>query len=371
MAKNTKKITRPSARQAEKHTAPDNFSKRIENIPAGVVSKIAKIDELKGRWISGARLSPQVLGRLKRSVLITSTGASTRIEGSRLSDADIEKLMRGINIQKFTNRDKQEVKGYYELLENVFNSWKGLKFNESLVKHFHKELLKYADKDKEHRGEYKKGENKVHMVDEAGQSIGILFDTTPAYLTPSQMCDLAEWTQKALAENKYHPLLVIGNFLVEFLKIHPFSDGNGRLSRVLTNLLLLHAGYLYVPYISHEKLVEDNKPDYYISLRRSQKTIGTKEERINAWLDFFLDIFLKQSQMAVKLLSKENIEKILSEKQLIIWQYIEKTKETSTGDIIENTKIARPTVKQSLEVLLKLKKIERIGLGRSSRYRKI
>ena len=364
MTKNTKKITK-------KHTAPDNFSKRIGNIPANIVSKIAKIDELKGQWISGARLNPQVLGRLKRSVLITSTGASTRIEGARLNDADIEKLMRGIDIQKFTNRDKQEVKGYYELLENVFNSWKGLKFNESLIKHFHKELLKYAEKDKKHRGEYKKTENKVHMVDEAGQSIGILFDTTFAFLTPGQMRDLVEWTQKTLKENKYHPLLVIGNFLVEFLKIHPFSDGNGRLSRVLTNLLLLRAGYLYMPYISHEKLIEDNKPDYYIALRKSQKTIGSKKESINIWLDFFLDVTMKQSQMAVELLSKENIEKILSEKQLIIWQYIEKVKETSTGDIIKNTGVARPTVKQALDVLLKLKKIERIGLGRSTRYKKI
>ncbi len=364
MPKNSQKLT-------EKYLPTENFSKRIEQIPSVIVSKIAKIDELKGQWVTGARLSPQVLGRLKRSVLITSTGASTRIEGARLSDEDIEKLMRGINIQKFTNRDKQEAQGYYELLENVFNSWKNLKFNESLIKHFHQELLKHVEKDEKHRGDYKKDENKVQMIDEAGQSIGILFDTSPAYLTPSQMQELVEWTQKTLAENKFHPLLIIGNFLVEFLKIHPFSDGNGRLSRVLTNLLLLQTGYLYIPYVSHEKLVEDNKPDYYIALRRSQKTMGTEKENITDWLNFFFDMILKQSQMAVELLSKENIEKILSEKQIIVWQYIEKTKETSTGDITEKTKIARPTVKQTLEVLLKLKKIERIGLGRSARYRKI
>ncbi|OGH77732.1 MAG: hypothetical protein A3C10_00605 [Candidatus Magasanikbacteria bacterium RIFCSPHIGHO2_02_FULL_48_18] len=343
----------------------------MEQIPSNIVSKIAKIDELKGRWITGARLSPQVLGRLKRSVLITSTGASTRIEGSRLSDADIEKMIRGINIQKFTDRDKQEAQGYYELLENVFNSWKNLKLSENTIKHFHQELLKYVDKDEKHRGDYKKGENKVHMLDGAGKSIAILFDTVPAYLTPGKMRDLVEWTQKTLKENKYHPLLVIGNFLVEFLKIHPFTDGNGRLSRVLTNLLLLQAEYLYIPYVSHEKLVEDNKPDYYIALRRSQKTMGTKNESIVDWLDFFLGIVLKQSEMAVALLSKENIEKILSEKQLTVWQYIEKVKEAGTGDITENTKMARPTVKQTLGVLLKLKKIERIGLGRSARYRKI
>ena len=364
MSKNSKKVTNP-------HLPSDDFSKRIENLPAGIVSKIAKIDELKGQWITGARLSPQVLGRLKRSVLITSTGASTRIEGARLTDEDIEKMMRGINIQKFTDRDKQEAKSYYELLENVFNSWKGLKFNASLIKHFHQELLKYVEKDKMHRGEYKKSENKVHMIDDAGQSIGILFDTTPAYLTPGKMRDLIEWTQKTLKEDKYHPLLVIGNFLVEFLKIHPFTDGNGRLSRLLTNLLLLHAGYLYMPYVSHEKLVEDNKPDYYIALRRSQKTLGTKKENTTDWLNFFLDIVLKQSRLAVELLSKENIEKILSEKQLVVWHYIEKTKKTSTGDIMKNTKVVRPTIKQALDVLLRLKKIERIGLGRSARYRKL
>ncbi|MBI2552820.1 Fic family protein [Candidatus Uhrbacteria bacterium] len=364
MSKNNQKTT-------EKHTPTDNFSKRIDSIPSSVVSKIAKIDELKGQWVTGARLSPQVLGRLKRSVLITSTGASTRIEGSRLSDKDIEKLMRGTSIQKFSNRDKQEAQGYYELLENVFNSWKNLRFNESLVKHFHLELLKHVEKDERHRGEYKKGENKVHMLDEAGKSIDILFDTSPAYLTPGQMRDLVEWTQKTLEEQKYHPLLVIGNFLVEFLKIHPFTDGNGRLSRVLTNLLLLQAGYLYIPYVSHEKLIEGNKPDYYIALRRSQKSMGAEKENITDWLNFFLDMVLKQSQMAVELLSKENIEKILSEKQLAVWQYIEKVKETNTGDIAKNTKIARPTVKQTLAVLLKLKKIERVGLGRSARYRKL
>lgn len=352
------------------HSLERRFSKRIESIPSVLVSKIAKIDELKGQWVTGAKLGPQALGRLKRSVLITSTGASTRIEGARLSDEDIEKMMKGINIQKFSDRDRQEVKGYYELLEKVFDSWKNLKFNENTIKHFHKELLIYVEKDKDHRGEYKKGENKVHMIDEAGKSLGILFDTTPAYLTPIQMQELVEWTIEMLKEEKYHPLLIIGNFLVEFLKIHPFSDGNGRVSRVLTNLLLLKCGYLYMPYVSHEKLVEDNKPDYYIALRRSQKTMGGKNENITPWLDFFFEMVLKQSQMAVELLSKENIEKILSEKQLLVWRCIEEGKEVSVREVVKNTKIARPTVKQAIESLLKLKKIERIGLGRSVRYRK-
>jgi len=352
-------------------TKNNKLDQRLAQISADIWSKITQIDELKGQWIAGARLSPQVLNRLKRSVLITSTGASTRIEGARLSDEDVEKLMRGIDIQKLTDRDKQEVKGYFELLENVFDSWKSLKFSENTIKHFHKELLKYVKKDELHRGEYKKEENKVHMIDKSGNSIGVLFDTTFAYLTPKEMQELVEWTQEALKEKKYHPLLIVGNFLVEFLQIHPFKDGNGRLSRVLTNILLLKQGYLYMLYISHEKLVEDNKPDYYVALRRSQKTFNTDHEDISPWLDFFLTIFLKQSQMAVELLSKENIEKLLSIKQLAVWQYLLKVEEATTGEIVKKTKIARPTVKQALDKFLQLKKIERIGMGRSTRYRKI
>ncbi len=344
---------------------------RLEGLPSDVLSKIAQIDEFKGQWTAGARLSPQVLGRLKRSTLITSTGASTRIEGAKLSDEDIEKLMRGINIQTFADRDKQEVKGYFELLENVFNSWKGLTFSESTIKHFHKELLKYVEKDETHRGEYKKQENQVRMINEAGESVGVLFDTTKAYLTPKEMQELVEWTQRTLTEKKYHPLLIIANFLVEFLQIHPFQDGNGRLSRVLTNFLLLKEGYLYMSYVSHEKLVEDNKPDYYVALRQSQNTFRTEHEDIMPWLNFFLSVVLTQAKMAVDLLSKENIEKLLSPKQLKIWEFLQTIPEASPGAMAKATSIARPTINQALSKLLRLKKIERIGLGRTTRYKKI
>lgn len=349
----------------------NRFERRLESFSPNLISIIAQIDELKGSWVAGVQLSPQILGRLKRSILITSTGSSTRIEGARLSDEDIEKLMRGLDIQKFTDRDKQEVRGYFELLENVFNSWKTINFSESTVKHFHKELLKYVEKDEIHRGEYKKGENKVHMIDKSGNSVGILFDTTAAFLTPKEMQELVEWTQKSFSEKKFHPLLIIANFIVEFLQIHPFQDGNGRLSRILTNFLLLKSGYLYMPYVSHEKIIEDNKPDYYMALRNSQKTFKSSNVTITPWLDFFLEVVLKQSQQAYDLLSRENIEKILSVKQLIIWEFIQNVVETTPKEIMEKTKISRPTVNQVLDKLIRLKKIERLGLGRSTRYRKI
>ncbi len=344
---------------------------RLQFLPHEILSLVAQIDELRGKWVVGTKLHPQTLKGLKESVLVTSTGASTRIEGAKLSDEDVEKLMRGISIQKFADRDKQEVQGYFELLENLFNSWQDISLNEGTIKHFHKELLKYVVKDKEHRGEYKRSENKVHMVDVAGNSIGILFDTSPAYLAPSEMKDLTIWTQEAFAEKRYHPLLIIGNFIVQFLQIHPFQDGNGRISRILTNLLLLKQGYEYVAYVSHEKIIEDNKPEYYLALRNSQKTFKTKNENITSWLAFFLKTILKQSQMAIDLLSDENLIKTFSTKQLLVWEYLNQIKEASPIDISKHTGVTRGTINQIANKFLKLKKIEKIGMGRSTRYKAV
>jgi Fic family protein len=280
-------------------------------------------------------------------------------------------MLRGISMQKLTNRDEQEVKGYYDLLVNVFDSWDGLGFGEGLIKHFHKELLKYVEKDKLLRGNYKSKDNKVQMLDAQGNIIGAIFNTTPAYLTAFEMTEIAEWTIKALDEKIYHPLIVVSNFIVEFLKIHPFEDGNGRLSRVLTNLLLLQQGYLYMPYVSLEKLIEDNKPKYYISLRISQNTFRTDNADISDWLDFFVTILLKQSQMAIDLINAENIENLLSPKQSAVWEYLQKVDDASPNEIAQHADVARPTVNQVLNKLLGLKKIERFGEGSATRYRRL
>ena len=192
------------------------FNKRISTLPEEVHALIDNIDLQKSKWISGANLGTQTLSKLKKSVLVTSTGASTRIEGSELSDEDVERLIRGLSMQKFKDRDKQEVQGYYEILNNVFDSYRTIPFSESTIKFFHRELLKYTEKDQLHRGNYKNTENKVAMVNSTGEVGQILFDTTEAWCTPKEMQELVEWTQEAFLEKKYHPLLIIGNFIVEF-----------------------------------------------------------------------------------------------------------------------------------------------------------
>src|SRR6266496_2324783 len=347
------------------------FNERLEKLSLSTLSLLSQIDGLNGQWIGGAQLSPQVLGRLKRSVLITSTGASTRIEGAQLSDEEVEKLMRGLSTQRLVDRDAQEVRGYYETLAAVFDSWQDIHLTENTIKHLHAQLLKYSYKDERHRGHYKTLENSVIATNAAGRTVSTIFETTAVYLTPKEMSELVMWTQQVLADRTYHPLLVIANFVVEFLKIHPFLDGNGRLSRILTNLLMLQAGYAYAPYVSHEKLIEDSKTEYYIALRKSQVTFKTADETIAPWIAFFLQVTHTPAKEAISLLSAETVEKLLSPNQLAVWQYMRSVNETSIQDIAQATHVARPTVRQAVERLLALKRIERIGLGRTTRYRKI
>lgn len=348
------------------------FSQRLSFSPEvthKIYGLISQIDELKGQWKMGATLSPQVLSMLKRSVIITSSGASTRIEGAQLTDEQVEKLLKGLKIQKLTTRDEQEVAGYAELLTNIFDSYKKLELSESAIKHFHSELLKYSEKDTRHRGEYKFGSNRVEARDARSKVIGVLFDPTPPHLVGKEMSELLEAAIFLLDKKEIHPLIIIGNFIFEFLSIHPFQDGNGRTSRVLTNLLLLKSGYEYMPYVSHEKFIEDNKNEYYLALNKSQKTWKTGKEDISPWLLFFLDILLKQTQMAIGLLTKESIENLLSEKQSAVWNYFNQHKIITPKELRNNLKIVGPTIAQILNKLLEMKKIERIGKGRATRYK--
>ena len=255
------------------------------------------------------------------------------------------------------------------MLNTVFDSWRGINLKESTILSFHKELLKYTDKDNALCGEYKKSENKVAALNKAGEVVGIIFETTPPYLVKKEMEELILWSNNTLNEKKYHPLLIIASFLVEFLKIHPFHDGNGRLSRILTNLLLLQSSYLYIPYISHEKIIEDNKQAYYLSLRNSQMTFRKTKETILPWLDFFLDIVLEQSKLAIELLDNEKIENILSPKQLLVWELFKHGGEFSPMEISQKLEIPRPTINQIVNKLILLSRIEKIGLGSATKYR--
>jgi Fic family protein len=347
------------------------FDNRIKNPEPHIVALLAEIDGIRGEFKSGLRMTPQAIVSLKKSVIITSAGASTRIEGAKLTDEKVEKIMQGISVSKFSDRDSQEVQGYLETLQNVFDSYEKLSLREGLISVLHRELLKYSNIDNLHRGTYKKEENLVGLLSPDGKVAKIMFETTPAWQTSAEMTELIEWSNEALEQSRFHPLLVIANFIVEFLKIHPFKDGNGRLSRILTNLLLLRSGYQFMQYVSHEQIIERRKDEYYLALRKSQETFKTDHETINPWLNFFLLVIKEQATKALSFLEEEHIEDVLSPKQYEVWKYISKVEETSVGEIATATNIVLGTVRQAIDRLLEHKKIRRIGRGRATRYVKI
>ncbi len=348
-----------------------NFDKRLRTPEPHIVALLAQIDGIRGEFKSGLRMTPQAITNLKRSTLVTSAGASTRIEGAKLTDNEVQKIMQGLAVSKFADRDSQEVQGYLETLQNVFDSFETLPLRESTIQSLHKELLKYSTKDERQRGAYKKKENTVGVLGPDGQVARIMFETTPAYLTPKEMQELVEWTADAFDNNRFHPLLIIANFIVEFLKIHPFEDGNGRLSRVLTNFLLLRSGYQFVQYASHEQLVEKRKDEYYVALRKSQETFRTQGDTISPWLNFFLAVVKEQATRALVYLEEEKVEDTLSPKQYEVWKFISSVSEASPSEVVKGTGILMPTVRQGLTRLIELGKVKRIGRGRGTRYVKL
>jgi Fic family protein len=333
--------------------------------------KIRKLDEFKGFWKGHLNISPQILHRLKNFALITSTGASTRIEGSYLSDEEVKKLLKGLKIQKLSDRSQQEVAGYADLTKLIFDEHKSIKWNENSVKHFHKILLHYSTKDAHHLGKYKKSSNAVVARDSQGGE-SIIYHPTAPYLTAKEMKELVVFTKQNLKNKEIHPIIVIGHFIGEFLAIHPFQDGNGRLSRALTNLLLLQEGHSYVQYVSLEKIIEDRKEEYYLALRKSQKNRAEKKHDLTAWMDFFLDTLIRQTKQAKDVLQRKNIKDELSENQLIILNLIQKSENAiSVKELLALSKINRNTIRKVLERLRDLLIIKQVGLGRASRWKLI
>ncbi len=348
------------------------FEKRLQfsaKLATKIYSQIASIDAIKGHWRIANTLSPQMAQRLQTSVLVTSTGASTRIEGSKLSDKDVQALFQKQRITKFKTRDEQEVGGYLEVLKTVFEHWSDIPFTESSILGLHQQILQYSEKDIRHKGTYKFGSNRVEARDQAGELVGVIFDPTPPHLVAKEMQELLDWTTKELAKDNFPTLLIIGNFIFEFLAIHPFQDGNGRLSRVLTNLLMLKAGYAFIPFISHEKIIEEHKADYYVALNKTQQSWKSDDEDLSPWILFFLKVVISQSQQALKLMTDEPTEVFLSELQLKVWEYANLVESFNRSEVVKATGLNPRTVDHTLRKLVEMNKIERFGQARATRYR--
>lgn len=343
-------------------------TKTIQITP-GLLSLLSEIDEFKGAWRALGSLAPERLNALRRVATIESIGSSTRIEGSKLSDLDVAELLNKFDIKKFDNRDEQEIMGYAEVMETIFQAWQDISITENHIKQLHRDLLIYSVKDARHRGHYKTTRNDVGAFDSSGKLVGVVFETATPFNTPQRMTELIQWFNDARAMKSLHPLLIIALFTVVFLEIHPFQDGNGRLSRVLTTLMLLQAGYVYVPYSSLESVIEQSKESYYMALRQTQKTIRTDSPNWQPWLMFFMRSLQHQKRrLADKINREHHFLMDLSELGIRTLDYARQHGRVTNRDMVRTYGYSSNTLKATLRALVDKRLLTRHGSGRSTWY---
>lgn len=334
-----------------------------------VLSLVAAIDEFKGAWRSLGTLAPDRLSALLRVATIESIGSSTRIEGSKLSDREVERLLSNLRLRKFGTRDEQEAAGYAKVMERVFTSWQDITLTENHIKQLHRDLLVHSEEDAWHRGNYKMSTNNVMAFDENGQQLGVVFKTATPFDTPRRMTELVTWFVAERDSGRLHPLLLIGVWVVVFLEIHPFQDGNGRLSRVLTTLLLLQAGYAYVPYSSLESVVEQSKEAYYLALRQTQGTIRSESPDWQPWTLFFLRSLAEQvGRLSRKLEREQRVLAALPELSLQIVEFAREHGRVTMAEALKLTGSNRNTLKQHFRTLVERGHLAPRGAGRGAWY---
>ena len=338
-------------------------------ITPDILRKIAEIDTFKGSWNSGGiKIEPEQLKTMKRIATIESIGSSNRIEGNKLNDIDVETVFNNITKKSFQTRDEQEVAGYADLLATIFDSYQDIPLSENYIRQLHKILLSYSTKDEHHRGEYKKDSNRVAAFDADGNEIGTIFETATPFDTPRLMQELVDWTNVNFNDGYFHPIITIGVFVVHFLSIHPFTDGNGRLSRALTTMLLLKNGYNYMPYASMESIIEANKEGYYRALRATQKTIWTDKVNYEPWLTFFITSLQKQKRhLEEKITKVSGTTRYNKTEESIIALFDEKSS-WSVLEIAQELNKNNETIKKNVQNLVKKDILEKQGSTKGTYY---
>jgi len=333
-----------------------------------IIKLIAEIDEFKGYWNAIVGLPSQILSSMRILATIESIGSSTRIEGAELSNREVAALLEGLDVRSFRSRDEQEVAGYAKTMQLLHGSYAEIDLSENNIKYLHKVLMRFSEKDNWHLGEYKKHPNHLAAFDTHGNQIGIIFETAPPLDTPRLMKLLVGTTQERFQDEDIHPLMTIADYIVRFLAIHPFQDGNGRLSRILTNLLMLRTGYKFAEYSSHERIVEANKENYYLVLRQSQEKLKSIKEFSLTWLEFFLELLKKQKDELKAKIEREKVAQRLPELSEKICALAEDRGRITVALLSGELKANRNTIKKHLQNLVRMGRLVKNGKGRGVYY---
>jgi Fic family protein len=334
------------------------------NLDWHLISLISQIDRFDASWTAIERREKQSLKQLKSIATVRSVGASTRIEGSKLTDEEVDVLLKNIDITKLEDRDSQEVVGYFEGLDIVSAAYDDIKIAAGDIKNLHNILMKYSTKDEWHKGNYKQHSNAVEAKYPDGTSQLIFQTTEPGIDTEAAMNKLIEWYNN---EDAIHPLVKCSIFTYEFLSIHPFQDGNGRLSRLLSSLLLLKNGYKWIQYVSFEHEIESKKLEYYRVLRSCQAQ--RPNENISDWVSFFFDALKNIQGLLLQKLQIHHAEgeQLLPREKLVV-SFIQNHPGCKSGDITKGLGVSRMIVIRLLSTLIEKNLIERHGSGSGTQY---
>lgn len=338
------------------HTLKINFSWRL-------IEAISRLDRFDGSWKGIERKEGRTLKELRSVATVRSVGASTRIEGSKMSDEEVDAFLKQLNIEKLEERDEQEVAGYFEALDLIVDSYKDIPITENAMMSLHNTLMKYSKKDEWHRGGYKQLSNNVEATLPNGTKQIVFKTSDPGYETENLMRSLVNWY--ALDQSS-HPLVKCAVFAYEFVSIHPFQDGNGRMSRLLSTLLLLKNGYSWVQYVSLEHEIEQRKQEYYAELRRCQAQ--RPQEDVTPWVYYFLSVLDSNKEHLQHKLEQSGVASQLSPVQKSILAYISNHPGCQSGEIAKSLNMTSPTVKRILSELVSLSIIEKHGSGRGTNY---
>lgn len=328
-----------------------------------LISILSKVDRYDAEWTTIEKKEGRSLKQLKSVATVRSVGASTRIEGSRMSDQEVDVLLKDLKIEKLVDRDSQEVAGYFDVLDTISESYNNISISESSIKTLHIQLLRHSQKDSWHKGNYKQVSNSVEAVLPDGNKQNVFQTTPPGIETEEAMRSLIDWYN---SDFETHALVKSSVFCYEFVSIHPFQDGNGRLSRLLSTLLLLKHGYKWIQYVSFEHEIEHRKAEYYRVLRACQAQ--RPNEVINEWIRFYFDALSNiQTQLKAKL-EDEGVEKLLSPREKSILVFIADHPGCRSGQISQKLDIPSPTVKRTLSEMTSKGLIQKYGSGPGTNY---
>ena len=334
-----------------------------------LAQQLSVLDTFKGSWKIKENQQGQYLRELRKIATIMSSGSSTRIEGAKLTDQEVEKLLASVKITRFESRDQQEVAGYYDALEVVLGNYGEIEISERYIHQLHGILLKYSDKDQPHRGNYKNSSNKV-VANYPDGTKRVLFDPTPPHLTLVEMPQLIDWLNERIKKKDMHPLVTTAGFVYEFLSIHPYKDGNGRLSRLLTTLLMMKQDYQFIQYISFENVIESSKDEYYRVLMDGQQNRYKDNERINSWVLYFMKSLITLTErLEAKYETYSKLKIALNKRQQQVLDFITDNEPVQVGDIVKALgEYSRNTLKKDLAYLVREKLLLKTGERKGTRY---